>query len=90
MDEIVSVNGGRVWLRSKQPAVPNLFQARLVRAGRVRGAGNRPGRIILEPRALALAVEQGLFSGRPMFLDHATAGQHRRRKDEGCRMEDEG
>src|SRR5690606_39757992 len=36
---------------------------------------------ILEPRALALAVEQGLFTGRPMFLDHATAGQHASLRD---------
>lgn len=81
MDEQFTVNTGRVWLRANDPTAPSLFQARLVRAGRVRGAGNRPGRIILEPRALALAVEQGLFTGRPMFLDHTTAGQHASLRD---------
>lgn len=49
------------------------YAVRLARAGRVRAAGNRPGRLLLAASALHDAVERGLFNGRPMFIDHPGA-----------------
>lgn len=49
------------------------YAVRLARAGRVRAAGNRPGRLVLTAGALRAAVEGGLFNGRPMFIDHPGA-----------------
>jgi hypothetical protein len=46
------------------------FKARFVRAGQVRGGGNKPTEVIIEPDALKKAVEIGMFEGKAVFLDH--------------------
>jgi hypothetical protein len=47
------------------------FKARFVRAGSIRAAGNKPSNIVIEPGALKHAVDQGMFEGKAVFLDHA-------------------
>jgi hypothetical protein len=47
------------------------FKARFVRAGRIRGTGNKPSNIVLDPAALKQAAEQGMFEGKAVFLDHS-------------------
>jgi hypothetical protein len=47
------------------------FKARFVRAGRIRGGGNKPANVIIEPAALKAAAEKGMFEGKAVFLDHA-------------------
>ena len=47
------------------------FRARFVKAGRIRAAGNRKSKILIEPGALTGAVAQGMFEGKAVFIDHA-------------------
>ncbi|MEW5988981.1 MAG: hypothetical protein AB1791_20340, partial [Chloroflexota bacterium] len=58
-------------LHPRAPAA-RVYAARFVRAGRVRAVGNRPSDIVIEPAAIRAAVERELFTGRAMFIDHAT------------------
>ena len=46
------------------------FKARFVRAGQVRGGGNKPTDVFIEADALKKAVELGMFEGKAVFLDH--------------------
>ncbi len=46
------------------------FKARFVRAGQVRGGGNKLTDVLIEPDALKAAVEKGMFEGKAVFLDH--------------------
>jgi hypothetical protein len=47
------------------------YRGRFVRAGQVRGAGDRPGNLVIEAGALEKACARGLFNGCAVFLDHA-------------------
>ncbi len=47
------------------------YRGRFVQAGQVRGAGDRPGDLVIEAGALEKACERGLFNGCAVFLDHA-------------------
>ena len=46
------------------------FKARFVRAGQVRGGGNKLTDVIIEADALKTAVDRGMFEGKAVFLDH--------------------
>ncbi|HSF80934.1 MAG TPA: hypothetical protein VLA49_06850 [Anaerolineales bacterium] len=50
---------------------PRTFKARFVKAGRIRSAGNRKSRVIVEPVALTDAVAKGMFESKAVFIDHA-------------------
>lgn len=50
---------------------PRRYRCRFVRAGRVRAAGNRPGKLEITPQALETAWHKGLFEGKAVFIDHA-------------------
>jgi hypothetical protein len=50
------------------------YQARFVRAGRVRGRGGKPGDILITPQALQDNL--ALFNERAVFVDHAAAGSY--------------
>src|SRR3990170_1056696 len=47
------------------------FRARFCKAGRIRAAGNRKSKILIEPGALTSALARGLFEGKAVFVDHA-------------------
>jgi len=47
------------------------FRARFCKAGRIRAAGNRKSKIVIEPEALTGALAAGLFEGKAVFIDHA-------------------
>ena len=47
------------------------FKCRFVRAGRIRGAGNKPTNIIVEAEALQSALMRGMFEGKAVFIDHS-------------------
>jgi len=47
------------------------FWCRFVRAGRVRGAGNKDSRIVIDPEALSTSASKGMFDGKAVFVDHA-------------------
>ena len=55
---------------------PRSYRAQLVRAGRVRAAGNRPGPVALAPGAISGAVSRGLLEYLPAFVDHPGPGEH--------------
>ena len=48
------------------------YRARFTHAGRVRGAGNQPGKIILQAEAIRQAQAAGMFDGKAVFIDHAS------------------
>jgi hypothetical protein len=52
------------------------FKARFVRAGCIRGAGNKPANVVIEPSALESAVQKGLFDGKAVFVDHSGFFDH--------------
>ena len=52
------------------------FGARFVRAGGVRGAGNRPSNIEITENALVSAINRGMFDGKAVFIDHAGWYEH--------------
>ena len=49
-----------------------VFSCRYVRAGRVRGSGNALSDIIIEAEGLSAAAVKGLFTGKSVFVDHAS------------------
>ena len=48
-----------------------VYACRFVRAGPIRGVGDGPSNIIIEPGALSDAVARGLFDAKSVFVDHA-------------------
>jgi hypothetical protein len=49
-----------------------VFSCRYVRAGRVRGSGNALSNIIIEAEGLSAAAVEGFFTGKSVFVDHAS------------------
>ena len=47
------------------------YKARFVKAGRVRSAGNKPSKIVVEAQALEQAAASGMFDDKAVFVDHA-------------------
>jgi hypothetical protein len=52
------------------------FKARFVRAGKIRGIGNKSINVIIEAAALKAAVDQGMFEGKAVFVDHSNLFQN--------------
>ncbi len=46
------------------------FRARLVKAGRIKAAGDRPGRFIVTTEAIMNAIDRRLFDSLAVFADH--------------------
>lgn len=61
----------RIGLQARAGGEPRVYRAQLVRAGRVRKPDGRPGNLTISAEALAEAADRNLFTGRPMFIDHA-------------------
>ena len=51
---------------------PQRYAARFVSAGRIRGQANQPGRFVIPPEAIQVAIASGHFDNRPCFIDHAS------------------
>ncbi len=51
---------------------PQRYAARFVSAGRIRGQANQPGRFVIPPEAIQVAIAGGHFDNRPCFIDHAS------------------
>jgi hypothetical protein len=52
------------------------YHCRFVRSGRIRSAGNKPGKMAIEAAALHMAVSRGMFDARAVFVDHAGAWEY--------------
>jgi hypothetical protein len=48
-----------------------VYKCRFVRAGRIRGAGNKTSNLEMMADALISATSKGMFNGRAVFVDHA-------------------
>jgi len=68
----VHLQAGQVLAGGDSPAA---FQARFVRAGRARAAGNNPSPLVIGEAALQQALDEGLFNALPVFIDHAAPHQ---------------
>jgi hypothetical protein len=66
----------RMGLQARAGGEPREYRAQLVRAGRVTLPGGRPGNLVIAPQALADAAGRNLFTGLPMFVDHAAPAEH--------------